>query len=59
MDLSVHVLRAIVLDDPVNLGEINSPRGNIRDEQYSMLLFHELEENSSSFILILLAMELE
>ena len=59
MDVRVGVLRAIHLDHPVHGRKIHSSRRNIRAEQYSMLLFNELEVDRCALVLVLLAMQFE
>lgn len=59
MYVSWYVFRAVNLNDPVNSREINTACAYICAEQYSVLLFHKLEINRCSFVLLHLTMELE
>ena len=59
MNVSIRVLWAIDLDDPVNGREIHSTRRNVSAEQYSMFLLNELEVDSCALVLILLSVEFE
>lgn len=57
MDVSVDVFGAIVLDDPVDEGKVDSTGRDICSEETSRFLFHEFKENCRSLPLLLPAMQ--
>jgi len=59
MDVSVSVLRAVNLDDPVDCWEIHTSRTDICTEQHSVLFLHKLEVDGSTLVLVLFAVQFE
>ncbi len=58
MDVSVDILRAIDLYNPINCWEVYSSGGDICAEEDCMFLLDELEVNRGSLVLVLFAMQL-
>lgn len=59
MDVCVDILRAVVLDNPVHCGEVNSSRGYVRAEKHRIFPFHKFEVNGRTLSLLLTSMQLE
>lgn len=59
MNVSVSVLRAVNLDDPVDCWEVHSSRTDICAEQHSVLFLHKLEVDGGTLVLVLFAVQLE
>jgi hypothetical protein len=59
VDVSLDIFGAVELNNPINLREVNTSGGDISGEQNSVLFLHKLKENSCSFVLVLLTMELK
>jgi hypothetical protein len=59
VNVGINILGAIVLDDPVHCGEINTTRGDICTKQDGMFSLGEFEIYRSTLGLLLSSMQLE
>ena len=58
MNMNTHlwVIRRVVLNDPVDLGDVETTRRHIRAQHDAVLAIHELEEGRGALVLLLLAL---
>lgn len=59
MDVSVNILGAVELYDPVHQREVNTSGGNVSRKENCVLLLYKLEVNGCTLVLLLLAMQLK
>ena len=55
----LRVIRWVVLDDPVNLGDVQPSRSNIGTKKRPLLGFTELQECGGALLLLLATLEEE
>ena len=59
VNVVARIIRGVELDDPVDFGDVEAPRGNVCAEQDPGRRVAELEERVGSLLLLLLAVEVE
>ena len=59
MDVFPRIIRGIELDDPVNLGDVETSRRHVSTTQNALVSVNELEERVCSTLLLLLSVEIE
>lgn len=58
VDVSIDVLWAVNLNHPVNCGEVNSARTDVRTKEHGIFLLDELKVDSGTLVLLHLSVEL-